>query len=92
MKLELMFVRRTTKRIYFKIEKQYRRGFKGFKASNGILIESKEHPQWFRRDQILFTRGVDKSLDDDIMWCSHPEWKRIQEAVIEFNPSRKRGK
>jgi hypothetical protein len=87
MRIELEFVRRTTKRVYFRIKNQWttKSGFTQFTASNGIQIESICCPEWAAKERILFARGVDEFLDNKIIYCSPFQWTEILEAVLEYN-------
>jgi len=56
-----------------------------FVAKNKMKIRSVGCPQWKPFENILFVRGYDKSKDNNILSMSVDDYKKVMEAVKEYN-------
>lgn len=75
--------------VFFKVKNNKRRdafnnGKKFFDASNGIVLYSLTFPSWDTKNK-LFVQGVDTRLDDMILIAAADDFKKIQQAVYEYN-------
>lgn len=75
--------------VFFKVRNNKRRdafnnGKKFFDASNGIVLYSLAFPSWDTKNK-LFVQGVDTRLDDMILIAAVDDFKKIQQAVNEYN-------
>jgi len=90
-KLELEVVKKTKKKVTFKIKEQTQRrvhfGKEGdwFRASNGLSLASRSDPELSHDGSILFVRGSSKGNDERELTCTPKEWKKIEQAVKEYN-------
>lgn len=89
-KLVLEVVKRTTRKVDFKIASQTYSGpihKPIFQASNGIEIKSYYHPQILDSEVVhsLYIRGTEKNRDNDVLSCLPSQFKRIVAAVAEYN-------
>lgn len=87
MLLELNIVRRSQFGVGFMIDYQntekLKRGDFRYTATNGMKIASSGSPDI--GNNILFIRGVDKSEDRKILFCTHRIFRNILTAVDELN-------
>jgi len=60
-------------------------GFEEFKASNGVVMGSYEFPEWEEDSNTLMVRGDESNLDDRQITVSDSDYKKIKEAVAEYN-------
>lgn len=91
--LELGVVKVEGDNVTFKIIEQTHRGgeftqrgsFGIFKASNGLGLASRCHPEWEDDNHLLYCRGRACEKDDKELNCTVVDFARISEAVNEYN-------
>ena len=90
-KLVLRYIKTVNGIISFKIEEQSHRGEEfgnrlyKFKAINDIELRSISYPSCFDSNDLFFVRGNNISSDDLIQNIHINKWKKIKEAVYEYN-------
>lgn len=87
--IELVVVVETDNNVFFKVrntkrDSDFNDGKQHFNASNGIVLRSLAYPSWATKNT-LFVCGRDSRLDDMILTVSSDEFKKIQQAVDEYN-------
>lgn len=93
--LRLRVLSRTSKKVEFVIDSQKLRGFPLFVAENGVHIQSLDNPEvWIRNwdtehPLTFFTRGTNKSKDDDTLTVTPAQFELIRAAVAELNEARR---
>ena len=87
--IELVVVVETDNNVFFKVRNtkrgsDFNDGKQHFNASNGIVLRSLAYPSWATKNT-LFVCGKDSRLDDMILTVSSDDFKKIQQAVYEYN-------
>lgn len=88
--IELVVVVETDNNVFFKVRNtkrgsDFNDGKQHFNASNGIVLCSLAYPSSWVTKNTLFVCGRDSRLDDMILTVSSDEFKKIQQAVNEYN-------
>lgn len=91
--IELEVVAEAGNKVFFKVkntkrEEEFNNGKQHFDASNGIVLHSLAYPSWDGKKR-LFLLGADSRLDDMILIASSSDFRRIQQAVDEYNNNNK---
>lgn len=87
--IELKVVAEVVNKVFFKVKNNKRKdefnnGKQHFDASNGIVLYSLDYPSWDGNNR-LFLCGVDSRLDDMIIIAFDGDFRKIQQAVDEYN-------
>lgn len=87
--IELVIMAEADDKVFFKVKnnkrtQEFNNGKICFEASNGIMLYSLACPSWATKNT-LFVCGRDSRLDDMILTVSSDEFKKIQQAVEEYN-------
>lgn len=87
--IELNVVAEAGNKVFFRVKNNKRKdefnnGKQHFEASNGITLYSVAYQSWDGNNR-LFLCGVDSRLDDMIIIAFDDEFKKIQQAVDEYN-------
>lgn len=90
--LEIVTAVESTKNVFFKVRNNKRNsafnnGHKYFNASNKIKICSVAYPEWDVNSMMLCVLGQLHQLDDMILIATSDDFKKIQQAVDEYNNS-----
>ena len=88
--IELVVVVETDNNVFFKVRNtkrgsDFNDGKQHFNASNGIVLCSLAYPSSWATKNTLFVCGRDSRLDDMILTVSSDKFKKIQQAVNEYN-------
>lgn len=97
--IELGVVKVEGDNVTFKIIEQTHRGGEFtqrgplgiFKASNGLGLASRRHPEWKDDNHLLYCRGRACEKDDKELTCTASEFAKISEAVTEYNATDGKG-
>lgn len=90
--LEVVTAIESTKDVFFKVKNNKRNsnfnaGKDFFKASNKIRISSVAYPEWDGNGMLLCVQGQLHALDEIILIAAADDFKKIQQAVEEYNNS-----
>ena len=91
-KLEIVTAVESTKNVFFKVRNnkrnsEFNNGHKYFNASNKIKLCSVAYPEWDVNNMMLCVLGQLHQLDDMILIATSDDFKKIQQAVDEYNNS-----